>query len=133
MRLEISKEGTFIPEFNGNKKLPATDQITVRYKMPTVAIKNRCRKNPQTKGISDSKGNIERMEVIVERDDVTTLNEMLLSISNCSYAGGDGKDDCVIASVKDLINAPIDFEPLLKEIVAEFDRLLDRSGLAEKN
>ena len=132
MRLEISKEGTFIPEFNGNKKLPVTDQITVRYKTPTVAIKNRCRKNPQTKGISDSKGNIERMEVIVERDNVTTLTEMLISISNCAYDGGDGKD-IVIANTKDLINAPIAFEPLMKEIVAEFDNILDGSGLDEKN
>ena len=132
MRLEISKEGTFIPEFNGNKKLPATDQITVRYKTPTVAIKNRCRRKPQTKGISDSKGIIEKMEVIVERDEVATLNEMLISISNCSYDGGDGKD-CVIARARDLIDAPIDFEPLMKEIIAEFDRILDREGLAEKN
>jgi hypothetical protein len=132
MRLEISKEGTFIPEFNGNKKLPATDQITVRYKTPTVAIKNRCRRKAQTKGISDSKGNIERMEILLERDDVATLTEMLISISNCSYDGGEGKD-CVIANTRDLINAPIAFEPLMKEIVAEFDNILDGTGLDEKN
>ena len=47
MRLEIAKEGVFIPGFNGNKDLPATDQITVRYRTPTVAIKNRCRKKPK--------------------------------------------------------------------------------------
>jgi hypothetical protein len=132
MRLGITKEGVFTPEFNGNKKLPATDQITVRHKTPTVAIKNRCRTRPQAKAVSSADGKIERMEIVIDKDDLTTLREMLVSISNCSYGDGDGKDS-VIASAQDLINAPIEFEPLLKEIVAEFNSLLDRSGIDEKN
>jgi len=132
MRLQISKEGVFIPSFNGNKKLPVTDQITVRYKTPTVAIKSRCRTKPQTKGIASRDGKIEKMEILIEKDDISTLNEMLVSISNCSYGGGDGKD-VVISSGQDLINAPIAFEPLLKEIVAEFDSILDKAGINEKN
>ena len=131
MRLEIAKEGVFIPEFNGNKKLPVTDQITVRYKTPTVAIKNRCRKKPQAKGIAAPDGALDRMEIVIEKDELATLNEMLVSISNCSY-GGDGREH-VIANAQDLINAPIGFEPLLKEIVAEFDSILDHPGLDEKN
>ena len=47
MKLTISKEQTFIPEFNGNKSLAATDQITVKYRTPTVAIKNRCKPQSQ--------------------------------------------------------------------------------------
>ena len=86
MRLEISKEGVFIPEFNGNKKLPAVDQIAVRYKTPTFAIKSRCRQKPQMKGISDKTGKVNHMEILIEKDEITTLNEMLVSISNCSYA-----------------------------------------------
>jgi hypothetical protein len=132
MRLGISKEGVFTPEFNGNKKLPATDHITVRYRTPTVAIKNRCRTRPQAKAVSSADGKIERMEIVIDKDDLTTLREMLVSISNCSY-GDDGGKDSVIASAQDLINAPIEFEPLLKEIVAEFNSLLDRSEIDEKN
>jgi hypothetical protein len=132
MRLEISKEGTFIPEFNGNKKLPSADQITVRYRTPTVAIKNRCRKKPQAKGIASANGSIEHMEIIVEKDDFSTLKEMLVSISNCSFGDNDGKDH-VIAGAQDLLNAPVAFDPLLKEIVAEFDSILDHSGIDEKN
>lgn len=132
MRLTIDKEGTFVPAFNGNKKLSATDQITVRYKTPTVAIKNRCRKKPQAKGIATANGGIDRMEIIIEKDDISTLTEMLISISNCSYGEGDGKDH-VIANAQDLINAPVSFEPLLKEIIAEFDRVLDHSDIDEKN
>ena len=132
MRLEIVKEGVFTPEFNGNKKLPVTDQITVRYKTPTVAIKNRCRKKPQAKGIAASDGTLDRMEIVIEKDDVSTLTEMLIAISGCSYGGGDGKDHAV-ATAQDLIDAPVAFEPLLKEIVAEFDSILDHPGPDEKN
>jgi len=132
MRLEISKEGVFIPSFNGNKDLSVTDQITVRYKTPTVAIKNRCRKKPQAKGIAMANGIMDRMEIILEKDDVSTLTEMLVAISNCSFSGGDGRDQ-VITSAQDLINAPIAFEPLLKEIVEEFDRILDNAEINEKN
>jgi len=132
MRLTISNEGVFIPSFKGNKDLPSTDQITVRYKSPTVAIKNRCRKKPQAKGIASSSGSLEHMEIVVERDDIATLNEMLISISGCSYEGSDGKDKAIVGA-QDLINAPLVFEPLLKEIVAEFDSLLDNSGIDGKN
>jgi hypothetical protein len=132
MRLEIAKEGVFIPAFNGNKELPATDQISVRYRAPTVAIKNRCRKNPQTKGIAAADGRLEHMEIVIENDDLATVNEMLISIANCSYSGDGGKD-CVIAGAKDLANAPLAFEPLLKEIAREFNSLLDHAEIDEKN
>ena len=132
MRLEIDKEGVFIPAFNKNRELPAADQISVRYRTPTVAIKNRCRKKPQAKGIAAADGSIDHMEITVEKDSVTTLTEMLVSIANCSYGGGGEKERAVV-SAQDLLNAPVAFEPLLKEIVAEFDAVLDHEGIAEKN
>jgi hypothetical protein len=132
MRLEIAKEGVFIPAFNKNKELSPFDQIAVRYRSPTVAIKSRCRKRPQAKGIADSSGSLDHMEIVVEQDSAATLAEMLISISNCSY-GGEGEKDCPIVSARDLLNAPLAFEPLLKEIVAEFDSILDHAELDEKN
>jgi hypothetical protein len=132
MRLEISKEGVFIPEFKGNKKLASTDQITVRYKTPTIAIKNRCRNKPQAKGIASADGKIEHMEITIEKDNVNTLTEMLVSISNCSYGYTEGKDKAII-NANDLLNAPVEFAPLLKEIIAEFDSVLDHSEIEVKN
>jgi len=132
MNLEISKEGVFTPEFNGNKKLPAADQITVRYRTPTVAIKNRCRKKPLAKGIASTNGSIDHMEITVEKDETSTVKEMLVSISGCSYGENGGKA-VQIVSAQDLLNAPIQFEPLLKEIVDEFDSMLDHAGIDEKN
>jgi hypothetical protein len=97
-----------------------------------VAIKNRCRRKPQTKGIAAPDGKIQQMEILVERDNMSTLLEMLISVSNCSY-GVNGERDRAISSAQDLINAPIAFEPLLKEIVEEFDRILDAQEIDEKN
>lgn len=131
MKLLISNEGVFTPNFNRNKELPVTDQITVRYRQPTVAIKNRCRNKPQMKGISRADGSIEKMEIVIEKDELATLKEMLIAISGCSYED-DGKEMKII-SAQHLINAPLDFEPLLKEIVKEFDRILDESSIDEKN
>jgi hypothetical protein len=132
MHLEIAKEGVFVPEFNGNKESPATDQIAVRYRIPTVSIKNRCRAKTKAKGISAPDGKMEHIEIIIEKDDITTLNEMLVSISNCSY-GERGGDKRSINRVQDLIDAPIAFEPLMKEILKEFNDVLDNSVIDEKN
>ena len=131
MKLEISQEGVFTPSFNKNKQLPAADQITVRYRTPTVAIKNRVVKKPQTKGIVGANGRVDHMEMILEKDDIAILTEMLVSISNCTYA--DGEKDRSITTARDLLEAPIDFEPLLKEIIAEFDRILAGSEINSKN
>jgi hypothetical protein len=132
MRLDLDKEGIFIPSFNHNKELAAADQITVRYRMPTVAIKNRCRRKPQAKGIAGRDGSLEHMEILIDKDSTATLTEMLISIGNCSYREGDGKETS-ITSAQQLLNAPIAFELLLKEIVDEFDRVLDNGELNEKN
>ncbi len=131
MKLTISKEQTFIPEFNGNKSLAATDQISVKYRTPTVAIKNRCKPQSQAKAIADKAGNIQKMEIVLDSDDVQTLKAMLISISGCSY-GDDSGEEKVIRTADDLINAPVAFEPLLKEITAEFNRALSEE-VDEKN
>jgi len=130
MVTEIDKEGVFIPVFNGNQKLPSADQITVRYKIPTMAIKSRCRKKPQAKGISGANGRMEHIEIVIDRDDDNTLKEMLISISGCSYSC-DGKEHH-INNAQDIFNAPIFYEPLYKEIIAEFDKVLDSADINEE-
>jgi len=131
MKLTISKEGVFIPEFNNNKKEACTDQIRVNYRTPTLAMKNRCRSKPQAKGIAGASGKVEKMEIVIDKDELTTLREMLISIENVSY--GEGSSEHKITNAQTLIDAPVVFEPLLKEIVKEFDRILDEANIDEKN
>jgi hypothetical protein len=131
MILTISKEREFIPEFNNNKTLPACDQIVVKYRAPTITIKSRCRSKPQSKAIADSTGKIRNMEISVDRDDQQTLVEMLLSVHGAAYQ--DDKGNVVsISNARDLINAPIEFEPLMREIVEHFDSEIDKAELNEK-
>jgi len=132
MKLQVVKDGVFIPSFNKNKDLPSTEQITVRYRYPTLAIKNRCRSKPVAKGISGADGRVEKMEITVDKDELATLREMLISISNCTYGENEGTEHKIV-TVQNLIDAPVDFEPLLKEIVKEFDRILDEAVIDEKN
>lgn len=131
MKLTVSKEGVFIPEFNRNKDLASTDQVTVRYRVPTLAMKNRCRSKPQAKGIAGASGKVEKMEIVIDKDENATLREMLISISNCAYS--EGAAETKIVNAQSLIDAPVVFEPLLKEIVKEFDRVLDEAVIDEKN
>lgn len=131
MKYELNKEGVFTPSFNGNKELPPQDQIIVKYKNPTLAIRDRCRKKPKAKGIGNERGGIDHFEIIIEKDELVTVREMLISISNCSYVC-DGQETKIV-TVNDLINAPIQFAPLYKEIVEEFDKILDKSDIDEKN
>jgi len=133
MKLTIDKEGVFIPSFNGNKKLAVSDQIAVRYRIPTVTIKKRCRSKTTSKGIASPEGKMDHIEIVVEKDDITTLNEMLISVSNCSYCERDSNKNHAINSVQDLLDAPIVFEPLMKEILEEFNNVLDHSEINEKN
>lgn len=130
MKLTISKQIDFIPEFNGNKELQSSDQIVVTYRTPTTVIKNRCKPNVQTKAISDRAGNIDHMEFEMETDEVTLLNQLIISISGCSY--DDGKEEKHIRNAKDLLDAPVVFGPLIKEIVTELNKALGEE-LDEKN
>lgn len=132
MKLTISKEGVYIPSFNKNRELSAAEQIAVRYRQPTLAIKSRCRSKTHAKGIADSNGKVEKMEITVDKDEFSTLKEMLISISNCAYGEGEGAEQKII-NAQQLIEAPLVFEPLLKEIVKEFDRILDEASIDEKN
>jgi len=131
MNFNLSQEDIFIPSFNKNKELPETDQIRVLYRVPTMAIKNRCRRKPQAKAVSAKNGSIDHFEIVIEKDELATLNEMLISITNCSYTYRDGKVN-KITNTQSLIDAPVAFEPLYKEVVKEFDRILDET-IDEKN
>lgn len=134
MKLEITKEIIFIPEFNGNKNkdYPETDRISVKIRNPTIQIKNRCRSNPETVAKADPSGKVQDINITLKTDDIAVLNEMLLSIDNLSYEDDKGTE-IKIVNARDLLMAPIQFEPLRKEIVDECNRILDHPPVSPKN
>lgn len=130
MIVAVSKKLTFIPEFNKNKECPASDQIVVIIKNPTIQIKQRVTSTPETVARADMSGKIEGIDIRLKTDDVAVLREMLDSISNCGYEDEDGKH--FIANAKTLLEAPVEFSPLIDEIVAECNRVLSKA-VDEKN
>lgn len=130
MIVAVSKKLTFIPEFNKNKECPASDQIVVTIKNPTIQIKQRVSSTPETVARADTSGKIEGIDIRLKTDDIAVLREMLDGISNCGYEDEDGKH--FIANAKTLLEAPVEFSPLIDEIVAECNRVLSKA-VDEKN
>lgn len=131
MKISISKTKTFIPDFNGNKELSATEQIVVTLKNPTIAIKDKVASRPETVARADANGRVEGIDISLKTDDVAVLKSMVERISNCSYEEDD-KEIC-INNVQDLLAAPIQFGPLMQEILSECNKLLNASEINEKN
>ena len=121
MIVAVSKKLTFIPAFNKNKECPAADQIVVTIKNPTIQIKQRVTSTPET---------VARADIRLKTDDIAVLREMLDGISNCGYEDEDGKHS--ITNAKTLLEAPVEFSPLIDEIVTECNRILTRV-VDEKN
>jgi len=131
MRVTVSKTISFIPEFNGNRSLPATDQIVVKLKNPTIAIKERCRDQSETTARADPQGRIDHIDIQLRTDENTILREMVDSISGCEY--DDGEKTAAITNAKTLNEAPVDFSPLREEIVKKCKEILEKSEVNEKN
>ena len=132
MKLTISKTRLFIPEFNGNKDCSPTEQIEVTIKNPTIAIKDKVFSRPETVARADANGRVEGIDISLKTDDVAVLRAMVEKITNLSYEDDDGKE-IKIVSVADLLAAPIQFAPLMNEILAECNKALNESEINEKN
>lgn len=131
MHFSIVKEKKFIPTFQGNDKQPADSQITVTFKVPTVALKAKLADKSEAKARADNKGNIDGIDIVLKRDDMAILDSMLVYIDKCEYEE-DGKN-VVINSAASLKAAPAFFDPLFKEIVERLREELENSTANEKN
>jgi predicted DNA-binding antitoxin AbrB/MazE fold protein len=130
MLISITKEKTFTPDFNGNLDLPEGERIIVKYRVPNIATKNRISPRPVLKFNYDTDGRLEGGETEVSSDAKTIISEMLVLIRNCEYEDEKGKH--IVTSAKDLFEAPVEFEPLVKEIEKKFRNELEQR-LDEKN
>ena len=132
MVITVSKVKTFEPEFNGNKELPATDRIVVKYKNPTVAMRERLIARPEVKSHADTDGKLDGVDIVMgEINKATALREMLVSISGCAYADESGTEHA-ISNAKELMEAPSEFNELTDEIVKKFEEELNKK-VPEKN
>lgn len=131
MVVKISKSLTFIPEFNGNKKATPADQIVVHYKNPTYALKEKIKGQPETKARADTNGNIQGIDISFKSNDIAVLRGLFERIDNCQYEDENGTVKS-ISNVQELLEAPVEFSPLIEEIIAEFNKTLEKK-VEEKN
>lgn len=131
MVIQVSKTKTYIPTFNGNKDIPATEQIVVTYKNPTVQMRERLIPRPQSKGKASTTGAVETFEIVLSDPNKTQiLKEMIQTISNCSY-----EEDGQIKNINnatELLNAPSEFNGLVDEIFGQCQKELQKT-VPEKN
>jgi hypothetical protein len=129
----ISKEKTYVPKYNGNRELPASEQISVTYKAATIELKNKIVAKPVAIGDFDESGRSRGMKVELKVDDDAYLRNMLIKISGAGYQEEGGKDVTYIRDAADLLKAPICFETLLTELVELFKEELKTAAVDEKN
>ena len=126
MKVVVSIVNEFVPMWNGNRDLSASEQIVVKHRTPTVEIKERV--NPRTFTFNSS-GEVQG-ELEVDRQKV--LRAMITSISGLSYAEGEDGTEQKVTSADGLFKAPAVFDALIEELYAHFQELLN-SKVGEKN
>ena len=132
MLLEITKEKTYVPEFNGNRKLPAGEQISVIYRAATVATKAKIDGFLERKSKFDASGKFIGVDIIPKDLSKPLAEELLVEIKNASYKDTAAGAIVDIKTAQDLMNAPVEFEKLKKEIIGVLDKEVYRK-LDEKN
>ncbi len=131
MRLEIKDNETFIPEWNGNKNLPADEQIVVTYKTPTLPVRKKITQKASVKFTYDKDGNPTGGTGEIDIDNEAPIRAVRnLSISNLEYEQN-GKT-MTIRSSEDLLSAPAAFHGLVDEL-AEHLREKAKEDVPEKN
>jgi hypothetical protein len=129
----ISKEKTYIPKFDGNRDEPPESQCVVRYKAPTIDLKNQIITTPVAIGEYDENGKSTGMKVEIKQNDETMIRKMTVSLTKLGYQEDGSEDITYIKTGADLLKAPIEYEPLIKELTELYNKELKAGGVDEKN
>ncbi len=124
MNISVSLAKEYVPEFNGNRELPALEQIRISHKAPSLKIKeNIFPKKYQYDASGEMHGSF-------ELDRPGMLKNFIIAIKNLSW--DDEGVSYSVKTVEELLKAPPAFEPLLDELYSYFQDLLNGS-VNEKN
>jgi len=117
MIISVSTKREFTPEFNGNRKLPANEQMKIIHRAPTVAIKE---KLFPRKFEFDGKGEVTGS---FEVDRKRIIGALTIDLMNIEYEGDDEKKK--ITTVTQLFDAPVEFDPLIEELYNYYNSILN--------
>jgi hypothetical protein len=122
--IDIDRYRAFVPEFNGNKELPAEKQIRVELVNPTTKLVNELIDRPKLLIRTDADNKVTGGEMPVEVDIPRILHSMVKSIYNLSYTKGGA--EVTVTSADDLYSkdTPSEFQELIDELGKECQRRL---------
>lgn len=131
INLEVSRK--FVPEWNGNKSLPAGEQIEVTHKAPTLALVNRLIPKPSLKMIMGREGQMEGGESEIIMDNTKIVREMVTEIRNLTL-NVDGKSRKIV-SAADLFaeDVPAVLSGLVDELGSYLQGVLNKKEVDAKN
>lgn len=130
--ISMNTERVFIPEFDGNKNEPVSDQIKFHYKAITSSIKEDLIKPLVEMKRSSATGEMEQV-ISMAIDKRKVLEKLVTSIENLGYAVNES-DAKKITTIAALFEVPIEvgFHPLIEEAFVFFQDLLNQK-VDEKN
>lgn len=123
MKLVTQTKEKYIPKWNGNRSLPATEQVAVHINYPTVE---------QKKGLKEIEYKTAKGSVVVNFDTDKILANHVIKIENLSEEI-DGKEKAVKNGKELLASKNRVLEGLAEEITAEVIRADELPEEAEKN
>jgi hypothetical protein len=127
MKIVVSTDCTFIPEWKGNRGLDASEQIVVTYKEPDMPMYEKLVDKPRLTMKTNDKQEFVGGESVIEIDNKKIVKEMVIKIENLSYERN-GKE-VPIANGPSLFSAgvPSSFHELTDEIGMEMQRVLAKA------
>lgn len=125
MVISVSNKREFIPKFNGNENLQASEQIRIMHRAPTLSIKERL--FPKIYQF-DKEGEITGS---FEVDRYKVCKEFIQEIFNVKY-DIDGEGVVTVRTTDDLFKAPPEYDGLIDELYAHFQEILN-TKVQEKN
>jgi hypothetical protein len=128
MIVTVSREKTYIPQWNGNRDLPPGEQVVAHYKAGSFDLRSRLLPDPQVKFSYDKDGNPTGGSGEVSLDKKGIVRGMLIRIDNLSVEVK-GEIEKVI-SANDLFSGP--FEELIDELADVFRKELKKE-ISAKN
>nr|DAM44748.1 MAG TPA: hypothetical protein [Bacteriophage sp.] len=131
MIVEIKETETFVPEWNGNKKLPVAEQVSIGYKALTCATRKRIIPRQVVKFEYDKDGNAKGGSGEFSSDPESVIRSAEgVQIENLAYSKAGREIE--IRTAAELCSAPSSFYGLIQEFA---DHLVEkaREEIPEKN
>jgi hypothetical protein len=127
MKLTFKEINVYIPSWNGNKKLPETEQIKISWRYPSAEEVKEIRKPSDPKTVV-RKGKIvaDEMEMSVKLDDLFAIRTLITKIENLNVLNKDVTDGA------ELLKTP-GLNGLVQEISTEIMAEMDKVGANSKN